>query len=163
MKKTITSLLMMLFMITSSWSQSTGSCGYQLTWTFENNVLTISGTGAMTNYSIEAQRPWHTFCDDIVEVRVEEGVTSLGTYAFYNCINLERISLPTTLITIYQAVFTYCAKLKEIDLSPCVDMKKIISASFQYPNGLESIKFPPLLERIEGGAFSDCPSLKTIN
>ena len=137
MKKTITSLLMMLFMITSSWSQSTGSCGYQLTWTFENNVLTISGTGAMTNYSIEAQIPWHAFCDDIVEVRVEEGVTSLGRYAFYSCINLERISLPTTLITIYQSVFYDCAKLKEIDLSPCVNMKIITSHSFVNPSGLD--------------------------
>ena len=53
-------------------------CGDGLTWKFENGVLTISGEGDMYNYSF----PWDALKDEITSVVIENGVTSIGNYAF---------------------------------------------------------------------------------
>lgn len=39
---------------------SDGTCGDNLTWTLDDaGTLTISGTGAMTNYSSSSKAPWY--------------------------------------------------------------------------------------------------------
>ncbi|MCD7934803.1 MAG: hypothetical protein LUF77_05750, partial [Oscillospiraceae bacterium] len=37
-----------------------GTCGDNLTWTFDNGVLTISGEGEMNNYAA-AGTPWYAY------------------------------------------------------------------------------------------------------
>ncbi|MBR7188641.1 MAG: hypothetical protein IKD53_08810, partial [Clostridia bacterium] len=65
-------------------AESSGTCGANLTWVLDDEgTLTISGTGAMTNYS--SWSPWGTGVQACV---IEEGVTSIGNYAFRNCSNL---------------------------------------------------------------------------
>ena len=61
-----------------------GTCGDSLTWVLdEDGTLTISGTGAMDNYSNNSA-PWHSYADknQIQEIVIEDGVTSIGDYAF---------------------------------------------------------------------------------
>lgn len=60
----------------------------QITHTISNGVLTISGTGAMPNYT-SAGAPWYgkTFNTVVIEA----GVTSIGKNAFEDCYNLESI------------------------------------------------------------------------
>ena len=42
-----------------------GNCGENLTWSFENETLTISGTGAMANFIPDAHAPWFHLRDSI--------------------------------------------------------------------------------------------------
>lgn len=63
-----------------------GTCGAEgdnLTWTLmDDDVLTISGTGEMTNYTSQTSTPWYSYLSDIQDIIIADGVTSIGGYAF---------------------------------------------------------------------------------
>lgn len=71
-----------------------GVCGDDLTWKLnrETGVLTISGTGEMWDYA-GSGGPWHWHRELINKVIVEEGVTSIGDYAFYSLSFLETLQV----------------------------------------------------------------------
>lgn len=79
-----------------------GSCGENLTWTFEDGILTIRGEGEMTDYpgvSPTSLAPWVDL--PVTGIVVEEGVTSLGKRAFvFSQSNIVSVSLPGTLTAI---------------------------------------------------------------
>ena len=57
-------------------------CG-QLEWVLSGNELVISGTGDMCNYSSASETPWYGDRSKIYYVIIKDGVTSIGSYAFY--------------------------------------------------------------------------------
>ena len=62
-----------------------GTCGTNLTWSLDDEgVLTISGEGKMANYTEDSTAPWYSKRTQIKNVVIEDGVTSIGKYAFYN-------------------------------------------------------------------------------
>ena len=75
-----------------------GTCGDNLTWSLKDGTLTISGTGDMYDYDYEASgnetAPWYDIRDQISSVVVEDGVTSVGNYAFYFNNSLNSVVLP---------------------------------------------------------------------
>ena len=79
-----------------------GTTADGLTWSLTQNgndggytVLTISGSGAMQDYNaIQTGRPWCTdapWGNGLTSVTINNGVTSIGRYAFIGCQSLERI------------------------------------------------------------------------
>ena len=97
-----------------------GTCGTNVTWYLDcNGVLTISGTGAMTNYN-SANMPWYALQDDIKSVVINSGVTSIGNYAFYNCINLTSVSIPSSVTTIRPVAFENCTSLTSVTIPSSV-------------------------------------------
>ncbi len=94
----------------------TGTCGTNVTWYLDcNGVLTISGTGAMTNFN-SASMPWYALKNDIKSVVINSGVTSIGNYAFYNCINLTSVSIPSSVTTIKPYAFENCTSLTSVTI-----------------------------------------------
>lgn len=77
-----------------------GDCGDDLTWTLDKDgVLTISGTGDMDNYTGPFEMhtaPWNNYGDQITSIVIQEGVTSVGEWAFLYT-QAETISLPESL------------------------------------------------------------------
>ncbi len=74
-------------------AMAVGTCGDNLTWDISNSgVLTISGTGDMYDYD-SSTMPWYDYNADITSVVIENGVTSIGFYAFYGC-KMSSISIP---------------------------------------------------------------------
>lgn len=68
-----------------------GTCGENLTWTLDDSgTLTISGTGAMNEYDSWRDSPFD-YNDDITSVVIEEGVTSIGSWAFVGCSALTGV------------------------------------------------------------------------
>ena len=63
-------------------SEATGSCGESLTWTLDKGTLTISGTGAMTEWNSEGEVSWYPYRNGISRVVLPAGLTSIGAYAF---------------------------------------------------------------------------------
>lgn len=74
--------------------------GTQPTWNLMNGVLTISGNGEMADYASSNEQPWYKFADVITDIVIENGVSSVGNYAFYNCDRVETIVLPESVTSI---------------------------------------------------------------
>ena len=93
---------------------TSGSCGTNLTWSYANHTLTISGSGAMTSYSSASAVPWNHLRSQITAVVVEEGVQNVGAYAFRNCLALETVNLPSTVVRIGDYAFDNCPELTDV-------------------------------------------------
>ncbi len=88
---------------------ASGICGDQgdnVKWSLDDTgTLTITGNGAMNNYSHSSGTPWYKNIDDITDIVVKDGVTSIGNWAFANCTYLKTISLPNSLTMVCEAAF----------------------------------------------------------
>lgn len=73
-----------------------GTCGKNLTWTFnsETGLLKIEGSGEMKDYSYNSPRaPWDSHRYNILAVELPEGLTNIGSCAFYGCSSEFSINL----------------------------------------------------------------------
>ncbi len=94
---------------------ASGTCGENLTWTLDDEgTLTISGTGAMTNYSYAPSVPWYSNRNAIKTVIIENGVTSIGNYAFREYTSLTSVTIPDSVTEIGASAFNDCLSLVEI-------------------------------------------------
>ena len=74
-------------------SAESGTCGENLTWDLTNGILTISGTGKMTDYTNYSSVPWYSSRESIITIIINDGVTSIGSYAFSNCIGFTSVTI----------------------------------------------------------------------
>ena len=89
-----------------------GSCGDNLVWQLDaNGNLTITGTGPMTNYS--STGPWGTGVKGVI---IDDGATSIGKRAFWNCRELENVVIGKSVTKIDDNAFDSCVKLKSVTL-----------------------------------------------
>ncbi len=103
---------MFLFSLSLSAETYSGACGDNLTWTLdtESGILTISGSGAMTDYSYENHAPWYSYCSSITSAVISDGVTSIGDYAIYGCSSLlTSITIPCSVTSIGYRAFRDCS------------------------------------------------------
>ena len=136
-----------------------GSTGDNLTWELDcDGVLIISGTGAMANYK-NGTAPWYELTKFIKNIIVSEGVTTIGSYAFYNCKYATSLSLPNSALSIGNNAFSICQKLTSLVIPAAV--ANIGTVAFSSCVGLTTIR---ILGRpaISNGAFQNCNALKSI-
>ena len=140
-------------------SVNSGQCGYDAYWNFDKNtgVLTISGTGEMWSYSLGAS-PFYML--DIKSVTIENGVTSIGGYAFYGCDGIVEIQVSDSITEIGWSAFESCTSLKSITIPDGVTI--INHDAFRECHSLESVKLPKGITRIDGTAFYNCYKLTDI-
>ncbi|MDR3328339.1 MAG: leucine-rich repeat protein [Prevotellaceae bacterium] len=95
-------------------SDTSGTAG-TLTWTFNaaNGTLTVTGNGSMPDYS-SSTMPWFNRRLQISVVYIEDGVTSIGNYAFYNYASLTAVNLPNSLRSINNYAFWRCSALASL-------------------------------------------------
>jgi hypothetical protein len=134
-----------------------GQCGDTATWVFKNDgTLTISGSGAITDYS-GTNEPWKSYRSSITKIVVEEGITRLGKKAFYSCKATEVI-LPEGLLSIGQYAF-YGGKFTSITLPS--SLTEIEQYAF-YSSQITSIVIPDNVTRLEMGVLDYCYELTSI-
>ena len=125
MKKRILSMLLALVMLatllplglidTAEAAVSSGTCGENVNWTLTNDgTLTISGTGAMTDYVFSDGAPWYGFRSQVKTVVIENGVTSIGNSAFYGCSSLTSVTIPNSVTSIGSSAFGGCTALTDV-------------------------------------------------
>ena len=91
---------------------ASGTCGANLTWTLSySGLLTISGTGAMTDWSTATAVPWAAEHAAVKAVQIADGVTTIGAYAFYKLTALIEITIPANIATIGAHAFENCTGL----------------------------------------------------
>ena len=121
MKKVISLFMafVMLLSVASSLTLTTyagtptnGQCGENAFWNYDvdSKTLTISGTGAMNNYS----SPWEKYKNEILTVNIEDGITSISRSAFSNCSSLKTITIPNSINRIYNQAFYGCDSLETV-------------------------------------------------
>ena len=168
-----------------------GTCGAEgdgsnLTWMLDSKgALTIRGTGEMAHYGKNyrdacLRAPWPK---DIKTVTIENGVTSIGGYAFYSCEELAAITIPDSVTSIGMSAFEDCESLAAITIpdgvtrisqnafSSCRNLTDIVipksvtsigTFAFYYCRKLTAIIIPGNVTSIENRAFSACDALKDI-
>ena len=140
-----------------------GSCGPNVFWELrKDGTLTIYGSGEM-NACVEnsyVAGPWNSMRDKIVRVTIEDSVTEIGEAAFYNCINLESIELPSGLTTIGDGAFYKCKSLSSISIPSGVN--KIGKGAFAYCSGLTAVTIPEKVSTLEDSVFSFCAALAEV-
>ena len=94
-----------------------GSCGENVTWTLTaDGTLTISGTGAMTDYTYDSRSPWYSCRTYIKRVVMQQGVTSIGDRAFWDCSGLTSVTIPDGVTSIGGDAFSGCAALTSVTI-----------------------------------------------
>ncbi len=147
---------------------ASGTCGDNVVWKLSTDgVLTVSGTGEVTDYGyydyeIEGVvfAPWCEYSEQISSISVGEGITSLGNSAFHNLTNVSSVSLPESLTEIDDFAFEGCESLQSLKIPNGVE--KIGDGAFSRCKCLRSIDIPNGVTEIDMGAFIDCISLTTV-
>lgn len=166
---------------------TSGNCGEGVTWSFDSSTgkLTISGEGAMATPAVSETSELGDFPntytykankENIREVEIGEGVTSIGFCAFYQFPNLEKVVLPGSITDFGKQTasvgasyaFAECTKLRDLTLKE--GMTDIGSYAFEGCTSLESVSIPKTIGPGDADGrdgwgtqtFKDCTSLKNI-
>ncbi len=142
--------------------ECSGTCGANLIWTFEplTGLLTIKGTGDMDLWNSQSSVPWYEYHQDIKTVKIEDGVTTIGNYAFRGCDNLTTVTIPNSVVIIGQEAFSSCDSLSSVTIGKSVS--SICYGAFSHCNSITSIVLPDSLIDIGVHAFLSCKNLTSI-
>ena len=124
-----------------------------------DGTMTISGTGAMAIWEAE-EYPWLELRDQIRSVVIRTGVTTVGSYAFSSCNNLEMVEFPNTLTTIGEEAFMY-ANLRDVVIPDSV--RTIESNAFARCGMMSRLSLGSGLTTIGDFAFVGCASSVRIS
>ena len=136
-------------------------CGTNAYWKVENGTLTISGSGAIDNYDSAAECPWADQRTDITKIVVEDGITSIGNFAFYGMTNLTEISLSDSIVSIGAYAFKNDSSLENVTLPS--ELAQIQNSAFYGWAKISSIVITAKVTKIGDYVFSRCSSLKDIS
>ena len=140
---------------------SPNKCGENLTWTLDSaGTLTISGTGKMTNWSSPNDVPWYSNRDNIKKVIIEDGVTNIGSSAFYFCKNMTSVTIPKSITNIENSAFYFCTSLTFVVISE--NVTSIGTYAFASCTNMTSVMIPNGVTNIGSHAFDNCDSLTAV-
>ncbi len=139
---------------------TSGTCGANLTWTLNSGILTIFGTGAMTNYASVTSVPWYSSRASIKTVIIENGVTSIGSVAFNGLRSLKTVTIGNSVTRIGGSAFLYCTSLTSVTIGDSVT--SIGDWAFLECYSLNSVDIPDSVKIIGDSAFGLCTSLTSL-
>ena len=135
---------------------TSGKCGENVRWSLKNGVLTISGSGAMYDYSHSGSPLEHR--SDITSVVIKSGVTSISGRMFFGCEKIKSISLSNSITSIGESAFMKCRGLTSVTIPKSV--KSIGDDAFCCCSSLKNINIPTSVKSIGGMAFDSTKWLK---
>ena len=185
MKKVLSILLTVLLCAGSMTTVfAVGGTDGNITWNYNESTktLTISGTGDMPDY-YNNSAPWSSFKNEIEEVVIQNGVTSISEDAFYSCSALKTVTISESVADIGSYAFGYCGlqsivipnKVRIIHADTfygCRNLKDvtipngvtaIAMRAFRDCSAMESLVIPKSVEIIACYAFYGCDALNTLN
>ena len=143
----------------SSDTQHSGTCGPNLTWTLIEDVLIISGSGNMYDFTWD-DSPWYSYRQSITSVAIGNSVTSIGENAFYGCSGLTSVTIPNSVTSIGFGAFSGCSGLTSVTIPNSVT--SIGGYAFWGCSGLTSVTIPNSVTSIGDYAFQNCSGLTSI-
>lgn len=149
---------------TASAVTGSGTWG-DLSWSLDSRgVLLITGEGAMKSLNGGPSGSWRatdSLENSIKTVVIDEGVTSIGAYAFYGCNKLTSVIISSTVTSIGNYAFEDCFALPEISIPDSVT--SIGGSAFLYCDKLTSVTIPDSVTSIGSSAFFECDKLTSVS
>ncbi len=164
-------------------SIGSGTLDGGLTWNLTKaGTLTISGSGAMPDFSSAAEQPWRDNSSEIRSVIIENGVTTIGACAFWESgilgveipssvtmignsafrkSSIISVTIPSGVKTIGDSAFRECANLSSVNVSEGVE--KIDQNAFRACARLTSIDLPASIGEVGASAFFQCQALTMVS
>lgn len=164
-------------------SIGSGTLDGGLTWNLTKaGTLTISGSGAMPDFSSTAEQPWRDNSSEIRSVIIENGVTTIGACAFWESgilgveipssvtmignsafreSSIISVTIPSGVKTIGDSAFRECADLSSVNVSEGVE--KIDQNAFRACQRLASIALPASIGEVGASAFFQCQALTMVS
>ena len=123
MKRT-TFLLLLVIAATTPMNadRASGSCGLNANWIYFQELgeeLDIYGFGAMDNFDLQVsymRPPWRSLVPSIQSIVIDDGITTIGDYAFCDCWNLKSVVIPNSVTSIGMSSFKDCLSLSSITI-----------------------------------------------
>ena len=115
-------------------------------WALVDGTLTISGSGAMRDYTAANEVPWNDSIATIKTAVIENGVTHVSNYAFNGCTNLDAIYIPegcsadTSAIPISAKQIKYEVEYTTKNKDKNIDDEKIVVITSVTKSDTNSIK-----------------------
>ena len=159
---------------------NSGQCGENVSYTFDEatGTLTISGKGEMANYNSNnyyhpVKSPFRGN-ENITTVKIKNGVTTIGSYAFYECKGIKKVIIPSSITEINYNPFGKCTALQEFKVSTKnekyssskggVLYSKHRTSLILYPYGRTNVEYSIFnsVIKIDARAFYYCKKLKVL-
>jgi len=132
-------------------------------------TLTLSGEGDMMDYAADNRPPWYERKSIYTKVIIENGITSIGDYAFTDNLVLVSADIPESVTKVGDYAFQKCIKLTDMHFSD--NVKEIGIYALADCNALKRVTLPKVLPEIPQALFrcsyyiesivmpEDCPSI----
>lgn len=138
-----------------------GRCGENALWSINaRGVLTIYGSGNMSDFANSSSVPWHDYATTINTIAIEKGITSIGNYAFAGFTSLSNITGGETLVSIGEYSFNDCDSITTYKVP--ANIKYIGSNAFSSCDALRQISLGYSVETIGNKAFENCITLDSF-
>ena len=126
--KKIIGILVLLSVVLCAFAVSADEPAEAVTWSVEDGVLTIKGTGKMADYKTETDVPWYEHRSEITEIVVEEGITHIGNMAFYGLKNATKADIAKSVTTVGICAMNYTEGTRTTLGNPAADFQYTLSA-----------------------------------
>jgi len=141
---------------------TSGSCGTNATWSYSNGIMTIGGSGAMTDYSSSmTDIPWIDYQTSITRVVIGDEITHVGNWAFQGCTALNSVTIGENVTSIGNGSFDNCTNDGFTVLTIPNSVQTIGIDAFSN-NHLKYVCFGSGLTSIGMEAFMVCQDLEAI-
>ena len=136
-----------------------------VTWRYDapTKTLYIEGSGPMDDYTISSNgssAPWMSYKTQMQTLIIENGVTSLGDYAFHDCASLTGVEIPDSVVAIGEYAFSGCSNLYQISIP---DSVTTINVGAFARAGLTNAYIPGSVTNLGNGLFNSCASLTNVD
>jgi predicted nucleic acid-binding Zn finger protein len=91
---------------------------------------------------------------------IPNSVTSIGTYAFFECVGLTSVTIPNSIVSVGSAAFSGCTGLTNATIPNSVSV--IANSMFYGCTGLTGINIPNSVTLIGSSAFLGCTGLENV-
>ncbi len=139
--------------------ETTGTCGEEVTWSFDpaSGELLITGNGPMEEFNDPSP-----FCglSEIRTLTIEAGVTSIGYGAFSNCLDLTDVTIPDSVAEIGGYAFSGCEALECITIPDSV--MYVDSNAFEGCSSLSQARLGSGITSVADELFSGCCALTDV-
>jgi hypothetical protein len=119
MKKRVTAIILAGALLAATFAVCFSAFANDIDWRFDSQTKTlyISGSGAMESYEEAYMAPWGEHILNIEKLIIEEGVTSVGAYAFSGATSLVDADIADSVTAIEKGAFSSTSALTNLTIS----------------------------------------------